>query len=86
MLMNKDECANFTLPQLFVKCMELHGREKVAIREKQFGIWEEWSWQDYYDTVKSLALGLVSLGFQKGDLVAILPENCFKWMSAQLAV
>jgi len=86
MLMNKDECANFTLPQLIAKRIELHGRDKVAIREKQFGIWEEWSWQEYYDTVKAMALGLVSLGFQKGGVVAILPENCFKWMAAQMAV
>jgi long-chain acyl-CoA synthetase len=48
---------------------------KVAIREKDYGIWQAWTWRDYYEESRLIALGLASLGFQRGDKVAIIGDN-----------
>jgi long-chain acyl-CoA synthetase len=46
-----------------------------AFREKEFGIWQTWSWTKALDEAESLALGLIELGIQPGDFVAILGRN-----------
>jgi long-chain acyl-CoA synthetase len=47
----------------------------AAFREKEFGIWQTWSWAKALDEAESFALGLVDLGIQPGDFVAILGRN-----------
>ena len=47
----------------------------VAFREKEFGIWQTWSWAKALDEAESFALGLIDLGIQQGDFVAILGRN-----------
>jgi long-chain acyl-CoA synthetase len=47
----------------------------VAFREKEFGIWQTWSWAKSLDEAESFALGLIELGIQPGDFVAILGRN-----------
>ncbi|MBE7636278.1 AMP-binding protein [Sneathiella sp. P13V-1] len=46
-----------------------------AYREKEYGIWQTYSWKDVYTNSRSLGLGLVDLGLQRGDAVAILGSN-----------
>ncbi len=46
-----------------------------AFREKEFGIWQTYSWKDVYDNTRALALGLVDLGLKRGDAVAIIGSN-----------
>jgi long-chain acyl-CoA synthetase len=57
----------------------LHNAERwptdIAMREKEFGIWNSFTWSDYRDRVKTLALGLLALGVQRGAVVAILGKN-----------
>ncbi|HSF06324.1 MAG TPA: AMP-binding protein [Methylomirabilota bacterium] len=48
---------------------------KVAIREKDFGIWQSYTWKDYYEQGRLIALGLAALGFARGDKVAIVGDN-----------
>jgi len=63
-----------TLPQFLLK----NAREyptASALREKEKGIWQEWSWADYLGHVRAFALGLVSLGFGRDDKLAILSDN-----------
>ena len=48
---------------------------KAAIREKGYGIWQSYSWQDYLDQVRDFALGLASLGFKREDKMAIIGDN-----------
>jgi long-chain acyl-CoA synthetase len=55
-----------TLPGLLKRNAALFGHGKVALREKEFGIWQSVSWAAYYDNVRYLALGLEALGYQKG--------------------
>jgi len=66
---------DLTIPQLFYKQCKRYGSGKVAMREKEFGIWRPYTWQDYFDNVKYLCLGMVSLGLKKGDKVAMIGDN-----------
>jgi len=73
-----------TLPAALRNQMHRYG-DRVALRKKDFGIWHEISWKDYYQHVKHFALGLVKLGLKKGDRVAILSEGRPEWLYADLA-
>src|SRR5712691_4021087 len=48
---------------------------KVAIREKDFGIWQSYTWRDYYGQSRLIGLGLAALGFARGDKAAIIGDN-----------
>jgi long-chain acyl-CoA synthetase len=48
---------------------------RVAIREKDYGIWQSTTWSDYLAQARAIALGLASLGFVRGDKVAIVGDN-----------
>ena len=63
-----------------------HGSEKVALREKEFGIWQSVSWSEYLANVQDLALGLVALGYEPGDKLAILGDNRPEWLYSELAI
>lgn len=75
-----------TLPHLLYENAQKFGRGKVALREKEFGIWQSVTWQDYCANVQELALGLVALGFQSSDKMAILGDNRPQWLYAELAI
>ena len=45
-----------TIPKLFYQQAANFGKDRVAMREKEFGIWRPISWQDYLDNVKYIAL------------------------------
>ena len=57
----------------------------VALREKDFGIWQRVTWNEYLTRVRRFALGLIALGFRRGDQLAILSENRRQWLYADLA-
>ncbi|NOR31187.1 MAG: AMP-binding protein [Sulfitobacter sp.] len=46
-----------------------------AYREKEFGIWQSWTWSQTRDEVEALALGLLELGAKEGDFIAIIGRN-----------
>ncbi|MEW5912834.1 MAG: AMP-binding protein [Thermodesulfobacteriota bacterium] len=79
-----DEAGNKTLGRFFLDRVAERG-DTVALREKDFGIWQEVTWNQYLEHVKHFALGLKALGFQRGDHLAILSENCREWLYAELA-
>jgi long-chain acyl-CoA synthetase len=64
-----------TLPKLMKRNFEKYGEQRVAVRRKDFGIWNEYTWADSYDVVKHFSLGLVSLGLEPGDKVTIIGDN-----------
>ena len=76
--------ANATLPRLLKRNAEQHGGAP-AMREKSLGIWRTLSWSDYYELVAQIALGLASLGFKRGDVVALLGDNRPRLYAVQLA-
>ena len=59
---------------------------RLALREKDRGIWKGYTWKDYYKKVKYFSLGLTRLGLKRGDKIAILGENKPEWYYAELAV
>ena len=74
-----------TIPKLFVSQCRRYGADKVAMREKEFGIWSPFTWQDYYDNVKYLCLGMVSRGLKRGDKVAMIGDNRPEGLWAEMA-
>lgn len=59
--------------------------DAIALREKDRGIWQEVSWAGYWDTVQDVAHGLLALGVEPGDRVAIHSENRREWLYTDLA-
>ena len=58
---------------------------KVALREKRYGIWQEVTWQQYAAQVRAVCLGLVGLGLERGDKVAVIAGNRPAWLYVELA-
>ncbi|WP_299044532.1 AMP-binding protein [uncultured Tateyamaria sp.] len=60
-----------------------------AYREKEFGIWQSWTWTETLEEVEALALGLIDLGVKPGDHIAVIGRNrpylYWSMMSAQMA-
>jgi long-chain acyl-CoA synthetase len=74
-----------TIPKLFYEKATHYGKDRVAMREKEFGIWRPITWQDYFDNVKYIALGLISLGLEEGDKVSMIGDNRPEGLWAEMA-
>jgi len=74
-----------TLPKLLKKNADKYGDRKIAMRVKDRGIWQRFTWKDYYERVKYFSLGLISLGIKRGDKISILGENKPEIFWAELA-
>ena len=72
-----------TLPKLLDARVQSDGA-RVALREKAFGIWQRHTWAEYAEQVRAFALGLVSLGFGRGDKIAIISDNRPQWLFSEL--
>jgi long-chain acyl-CoA synthetase len=59
---------------------------RPAIREKTLGIWQTWTWSEYYRQVGDFALGLAALGAQRGEKLSVIGDNRPRLYAAQLAV
>lgn len=62
----------------YAQCLSTHCRRwenRVALRSKDYGIWNNYTWKDCYIKVKHLSLGLVSLGLRPGDKVAVIGDE-----------
>jgi long-chain acyl-CoA synthetase len=77
--------ADDTIPKLFKNACTRGWDKKVAIRQKDLGIWKTYTWKYFYETVKHFSLGLVSLGLERGDRVCIIGNNEPQWFYAQFA-
>lgn len=74
-----------TIPHLFLEAVKRFG-PLVALREKELGIWREITWNDYRESVESVALALGALGMIQGDRVGIIAENSPRWLFTDIAV
>ena len=73
-----------TLPRL----MQRNAREladRPALREKDRGIWQTFTWRQYHDEVRDLALGLAALGFARGEALSVIGDNRPRLYWAQVA-
>lgn len=73
-----------TLPSRLANHARMRG-DRVALREKRFGVWQQITWREYWDAVRATALALRDVGVKPGDHVAILSDNRPEWLYADLA-
>ncbi|MBN1104757.1 MAG: AMP-binding protein [Deltaproteobacteria bacterium] len=74
-----------TWPKVLRYNHEKYGDTRTAMRHKHYGIWQPYTWKDYYLNVKTLTLGLISSGLEPGDKVLIVGDNAPEWYYAELA-
>ena len=74
---------DLTLPQM-LRERARQDAERVAIRQKDFGIWKPFTWASYYRRASHFGLGLQALGLNAGGLVGVLSENRIEWVLAQM--
>ena len=74
----------YTLPQILMRQSERLGSEATAIREKAYGIWQTYSWLDYYHYVKHTGLGLSNIGLKRGENVGIVTNNMPEWLFCEI--
>ena len=63
----------------------LRSPHEVAMREKDFGIWKEYTWEETWDLIETAANGLLALGVEIGDRVSIHSEDRPEWVILDLA-
>jgi long-chain acyl-CoA synthetase len=72
-----------TLPKLFRHVVRERG-PRVAMREKELGVWRAVSWHEYGERARHVGLGLVALGLRQRDVVSIMADNCPEWLHTDL--
>ncbi len=83
-----DYAARVAQADTYPKLLRLNAREHgndVALREKDFGLWREFTWSAYETRVREFALGMTALGLGKGDVIGIIGDNRPDWVSAEIA-
>jgi long-chain acyl-CoA synthetase len=80
-----DELAKLPLPQQLLYWARTRPHD-VALRQKDFGVWQPLTWSQYAKQATHFGLGLVQLGMQPGEKIAILSENRREWVVAQMGV
>jgi long-chain acyl-CoA synthetase len=73
-----------TLPRLLQRNAREFGA-RPAMREKDRGIWQSYTWQQCHDQVRDVALGLAALGFRRGDKLSVIGDNRARLYWAQIA-
>lgn len=74
-----------TLPRLLLRQAEATP-DRPAMREKEWGVWQAYSWRDYLTAASEFASGLRELGLGKGDIVILIGDNRPEWLWAELAI
>ena len=73
--MNKnDELIKYSIPQL-LRWRVKNSPKRPALKEKDFGIWNTYTWEEYYQYVRNTGLGLKAIGLGKDDTIAIISDN-----------
>ncbi|MCY6380824.1 AMP-binding protein [Hoeflea prorocentri] len=73
------------MAKLFLQRCKALG-ERISHREKEYGIWLSYSWNDYLEHARLIGLGLIALGLKRGEAVSILSEDNKEWVYTDLAV
>jgi len=74
-----------TTPQIFKDTVNKYG-DRVAMRKKEYGLWHDISWNEYYTLAKHIGSALISMGLEKGDRVSIIGDNCPEWVIIDVGV
>ena len=73
-----------TYPKMLRLNAAEHGKE-IALREKDFGLWRVFTWNDYQNRVRDFTLGMIELGIKRGDVIGIIGDNRPDWVAAEIA-
>jgi long-chain acyl-CoA synthetase len=73
-----------SFPALFFQQVDAQG-DRVALRRKEYGIWNRITWNEYGQMVREAAAGLLAMGLEPADRVAILGDNRPEWLICNLA-
>jgi long-chain acyl-CoA synthetase len=63
-----------TFPKLLVRNAQIFGA-RPAMRHKDLGIWQTWTWAEMLDSVRAYAVGLHRLGLKRGETIAVVGAN-----------
>lgn len=74
-----------TVPSIFKKTAEKYG-DRTAMRKKEYGLWQDISWTEYFNRAKYVGAALISMGLKKGECVSIIGDNCPEWVIIDLGV
>ncbi|UCC53810.1 MAG: AMP-binding protein, partial [Anaerolineaceae bacterium] len=74
-----------TFPQLLLEKTAEFGNSRTALREKYHGVWQSVDWAEFEQHVRHFSQGLVSLGLDPQDTVAIIGDNRPEWIYSELA-
>jgi long-chain acyl-CoA synthetase len=83
-----DYAARVAQADTYPKMLRLNAREhgsEIALREKDFGLWRPFTWNDYQTRVHDFALGMVELGLGRDDVIGIIGDNRPDWVAAEVA-
>jgi long-chain acyl-CoA synthetase len=72
-----------TLPQM-LRERARQDAQRIALRQKDFGIWKPFTWAQYYQRACHVGLGLRALGLSAGGHVGVISENRTEWVLAQM--
>ncbi|OPY86938.1 MAG: Long-chain-fatty-acid--CoA ligase FadD15 [Syntrophaceae bacterium PtaU1.Bin231] len=76
-----------TLPQVLLRqAARLKNRPLPALREKAYGVWQAYSWEEYLGYVRRTALGFQELGLKRGEIVGLVVNNHPEWLFCELGV
>ena len=74
-----------TIPAVFWNAVKARG-PNVWMRQKEFGIWRAWSWNETGNAVREIGHGLMALGFESRETASILSNTNIEWVLCDLAV
>jgi long-chain acyl-CoA synthetase len=74
----------YTFPQTLSRQADHLGPERVAIREKAYGVWKTIGWKEYFSYVRKVGLGLLALGLKRGENVGLILDNHPEWLFSEL--
>lgn len=74
-----------TWPKVLLHNASLYGKRRQAMRYKHYGIWQSYTWDDYFSWARYIALGLRSLGFGPGSRLLVVGDNCAEWYFGAMA-
>ncbi|MDX9820400.1 MAG: AMP-binding protein, partial [Syntrophales bacterium] len=73
-----------TLPQVLIRQAGRLNRTSPALREKAYGVWQAYSWEEYLRFVRRAALGFHELGLKRGEIVGLIVNNHPEWLFCEL--
>ncbi len=81
---DRDSLVKYTIPQL-LRWRVLNSGDNVALREKDFGVWNTLTWRQLYELVRKTAMGLEKIGLQKDDKFALITDNIPEMLVVSIA-